>query len=143
MMPHSPPRRRDIHTSLPPEVCDKLTLFAKREHIAMSAVFEEAITRLLHEQDPDTRDMHYTVQKCARVLTALMRDVAYLTEITGMQYELLMAQLPELAPSEIEGAKQRRNKRMAQTVKTLQHRLRTNTRRWDTPPATGGADGQH
>jgi hypothetical protein len=127
-----------FHCSLARTVKDKLEVFAKHRQLSMSAVIQEAVTVLLSEQD--TRDLRRDVQHCARRLATLAQDVAFLTELVGLQFELLMAHLPELAAHEVEEAKRRRDRRHAQTVKTLEHRLRTQTRAWQGRP--GGGEGR-
>jgi hypothetical protein len=81
------------------------------------------------------------MQHCARRLEQLAQAMVFLTELVGIQFELLMMTLPEVATSDLEAAKRRKDRRHAQTVKILQHRLRPHTRVWQPTRAVEGDTG--
>ncbi len=128
--------RVDTHVWFASEVKDKLDVFAKHQRVSVSAVVQEAVLLLLRAHD--TRDVTQDMQRCTRRVTALAQDVAFLTELVGLQFELLMAHLRDIPASETEDAIRRKEKRYAQTVKTLQHRLRTPARVWQSARAAEG-----
>jgi hypothetical protein len=135
----TPAARTDLHVALSHALRDKVALLAKHQHVPMSAIAEAALEAYVSAQErPDVRR---AVQQQTRAVAALADQLRWLTEVTGLMFELLMAHLREIPAPELDEAKRRKDRRYAQTVKTLQQRLTTHTTAWQwrTPPQ-GGCD---
>jgi hypothetical protein len=128
-----------VHFTVLAPLREKLELFAKQHGLSMSAVVQDAVMDALSEAERP--EVTRAVQHWARRLEQLAQDMVFLTELVGIQFELLMMTLPEVATSDLEAAKRRKDRRHDQTVKVLQHRLRTHTRVWQPTRAAEGDSG--
>jgi predicted transcriptional regulator len=120
--------RTDLHVALSHELRDKVSLLAKHQHVPMSAIAEAAMEAYVSDQE--TTDLRRAVLQQTRAVAAVANQVRFLTELTGLVFELLMANLRDIPATELDEAKRRKDRRYAQTVKTLQQRLTTHTTAW-------------